>query len=201
MFEGRIGKEPLLLTVNTPQIESFTLSNPSAASINDHLADMDISLIYWQSADNVTMGLYKDGHLHFHRYDPQWIHLQTLRVFNKNAELYVWKTGTQYRGRLIKNERQSESGADCLEQYVKLWGTKCDNDGNVLVLSEERGMEIPLFGHGKSNLSSGVNAFLRERLYIRYDEESGCAYFADRRFCWIYFMNATNQLDEMAVSI
>ena len=192
----RIGNSPRLLRV-TWQPESFDIKCSSKADLLMHITCCKISPIYWQSADNVTFGLYTGDDIVFAGYIPQWALLQELRVFNANSEMHIWKYGKSYFGRWIKNETEaSDKHGNCLEQTVKLWGTRAEPVDRFVMLRENRGMKLTLPIEWESRFTDGINAFLRERLYIK-EDEIGCAYIVDRRFCGILIADERGELNEI----
>ena len=205
----------MLLDSNKPEYISLTSLDSSAFADNDSplaraLSDMSNSLVYWQSADKMDFGLFADGKLVFCEYKPQWEYFRDMRVFNKTSELHIWKSGDAFAARLIKGE-EDNPGEDsrcgnCVEHDAKLWGTRADEKTDkFIVMREDRGMEIKLpcrweERFDKNRKGGGINTFLRERLYLE-EDDSGCVYFHDRRFCWIYISDKEGKLEEMEVSI
>ena len=161
----------------------------------DQLKYCKPATIYWQSADQVAFGRYENEEITFSGYDMQWRHLQELRVFNKESELHVWKYGKAYHCRWIKDEISSAGAPkNCFEQTVKLWGTSAQRQADRFIkLSEERGMTLAIPFAWDERFKDGINAFLRERLYLM-EDESGCAFIADRRFCEILLTGKNEKL-------
>jgi len=191
-----IGKPPCLLSASW-QSESLELELISKEILLEHIKRLGISPIYWQSADNVTFGLYTGDDFIFADYTPEWKHLQELRVFNAESELHIWKYKNSYSGRWIKNETAApDASGNCLEQTVKLWGTLAKPADRFIILSESRGMELALPIVWEDRYAVGINAFLRERFYLK-EDASGCAYITDRRFCGILIADGNGKLVEV----
>jgi len=199
-----IGEERKLLSVSyNPEYESVSLRDIGMDTIKELLSGEDAigdAIVYWQSADKMDFGMWKDGELLFRGYQPQWKHLRELRVFNQASELHAWRNGGEFSVRYIKGEEtdaktDGQSG-NCLVQSVKLWGTLATKEDTFIVLREDRGMEISLPCKWEDRFKDGINAFLRERLYIK-EDESGCAYFHDRRFCWVSIADKNGVLHDI----
>ena len=190
-----IGVAPKLIsTTGEPELLEVALANKEW--VLDQLKNLESATVYWQSADHVAFGLYKDGDIKFSNYEPQWPHLQELRVFTPESELHIWKYRKGYHGRWIKGENSKEDASgNCFEQTVKLWGTSAEKQGDQFIkLSEDRGMALAVPVEWVEQFKDGINAFLRERLYLL-EDESGCVYITDRRFCEILLTGKNEKLE------
>lgn len=199
---GVIGSSPELKFVKTEQKEFNHLERLDEAELAEMIPCQETALVYWQSADKVDFGLYKDEKLRFHGYEPNWKHLQEIRVFNRDWELHIWRKGTGYAGRWIRDLEEKTECADvtennCLDQKVKLWGSKTRQEGGFTIISEERGMSLALPCVDMPD--DGINAFLQEKRYLG-EDDAGCVYFRDRRFCWIWISENKKELKKMVVS-
>ena len=205
-----IGKEPRLVIVSSvsekTEPKSFEIINEKV--LLDLLKDLKTGPIYWQSADHVTFGLYTgeiNGSLLFAEdYQPAWEHLQELRVFNSESELRIWRDGKTYRGRVITDDKDApeDKNGNCLEQEVKLWGTlaeKSKSSDRFIILNEDRGMKPALPVRWEDRFEKGINAFLKERLYLKENDETGCVYINDRRFCGLYVADEKGELKEVTL--
>jgi len=202
----KIGEEPHLLNVTG---ETKTISSEKTSVINKSVLlnllkeyNFNTSQIYWQSADHVTFGLYtgeNDGSLLFTDYVPEWEYLQELRVFNDESELRIWRYGKTYHGRIIADkEAINDESVNCLEQNVNLWGTYATKSSDqFIILQEERGMKLALPVKFEDRFNTGINAFLKERLYLNVDDDTGCVFISDRRFCGFYVADDYGQLIEV----
>lgn len=127
--------------------------------------------------------------------------LQELRLFGPDGELYLWRAGEVFQGRLRldragglphwQNESAETAGyapptqaepPDFADEWQVLWGTRLAEPVGSTgwpEIYEERGVRLalphPLTGPAELPLR------LRVRHYIDYDPASGLAYFADLR--------------------
>jgi len=115
--------------------------------------------------------------------------IQKLRVFNNNAELFVWRTSLDgHRARLRTDE--SGTGQGIVDANQVLFGTEAKPaNGNALysILTEKRGTEIilPLAGLGIKDAEINVQEgrlCIHTRSYIGTIEETGQATYEDVRF-------------------
>jgi len=189
-----IGVTPKLIRTTG---ESLLIENACSGKewLVDQLKSSGSATVYWQSADHVAFGRYENKDFTFSEYLPQWRHLQELRVFTPESELHIWKYGKGYHSRWIKDETSTEdTSGNCFEQIVKLWGTSAEEqDDRFIKLSEDRGMVLTIPFEWDEQFKEGINAFLRERLYLS-EDESGCAYISDRRFCEILLTGKNEKL-------
>lgn len=124
--------------------------------------------------------------------------LQKLRVFNKDAELYIWKTIGKFKGRIrsekeFPNCNQTQYNDQKIKEYVQadqiLFGTyKEQINENFTILKEDRGTEVILpFSYDTINVQEKGNdnpiqrVAIRTRNYIGYNE-IGQAGYIDCRF-------------------
>ena len=110
-----------------------------------------------------------------------------LRVFNDNAELFVWRTNLGgYNARLRKDGTGEEQGV--VDAHQVLFGTKAELiDNTYLKLTEERGTEIILPLKELNISEEDVNNHqerlcIHTRSYIGFIEDTGQATYVDIRF-------------------
>lgn len=139
----------------------------------------------------VVIGRVIDGQFVYYKQtdkDVTLSNIQKLRVFNKDAELFVWRTNkSTYKARLRKDGEGEEQGVVDARQVM--FGTEvkpAKNDVNYSCLKESRGTEIilPLKDLGISN--SMINAekgrlCIHTRSYIGYIDDMLASY-EDVRF-------------------
>lgn len=105
-----------------------------------------------------------------------------LRVFNKDSELFVWKTSLGgYRARLRTDGQGPEQGI--VEAKQVLFGTKVQQLPNgYSKLTENRGTEI-ILPIANLNIDEKEHRMcIKTRSYIGYIEETGQATYEDVRF-------------------
>lgn len=96
-----------------------------------------------------------------------------LRIFNEQEELYIWKNGTEYRARHIKEPWATE---DVFVQKPFMWGSETRYNA---LFEPNRGLQITL----AASVPQIVNLPLRyqvENLY-EYDQQDGSLVFIDAR--------------------
>lgn len=113
--------------------------------------------------------------------------IQKLRIFNKDAELFVWRTALgRYKARLRNDTKGTAQKAISARQI--LFGTKATMlDERFATLVEERGTQIILpltdLGIGASEINDLKGRLcIHTRTYITTIEETGQATYDDVRF-------------------
>lgn len=131
-----------------------------------------------------------DGFVYYKQEDKDVTlsNVQKLRVFNTDAELFVWRTykGT-YKARLRKDGEGEEQGV--VDAHQVIFGTEAKpikNDESYSCLTEKRGTEIILLLKNLGILDSDINnekgrLCIHTRMYIGYIEEMQATY-EDVRF-------------------
>lgn len=111
-------------------------------------------------------------------FDPKFI--QKLRLFNRNMELFIWRTDDNWNARLRK-DTDTETGLPVIEANQLLFGTTAKLTNGFTLLTEDRGTEVMLPFEIK-NVDTGKNRVkIKTRNYISYNE-IGQAGFNDCRF-------------------
>ena len=133
--------------------------------------------------------LINDTWKYFHQGDNDVIleNIQKLRVFNRTAELFVWRTKLgKYKGRLKIDETGSEQ--EVVDAWQVLFGTEAEMlDKTYSKLKEKRGTEIILplndLGIDKNEINDHTGRLcIHTRSYIGTIEATGQATFEDVRF-------------------
>jgi CRISPR-associated protein (TIGR03984 family) len=114
-------------------------------------------------------------------FEPQF--LQKIRVFNRDKEVFIWRTEDGFKGRLRVDEQGK--GTFVVDANQVLWGTKAEKKTNdFTILTEERGTELilPLPFSELEDINDEKNrVFLKTRNYIG-DNDIGQATYVDSRF-------------------
>lgn len=96
-----------------------------------------------------------------------------LRIFNAKEELYIWRNGSDYQGRLVNTQWIQECS---FTQKPFMWGI-CQKD--TVLREPDLGLEIRL-GSGVPPLKSLPLRYQVDNLY-EYDKKSGNLVFTDAR--------------------
>ncbi|MFN3479883.1 MAG: CRISPR-associated protein Csx19 [Thermodesulfovibrionales bacterium] len=129
----------------------------------------------------VLIGRFKDSR--FHNYNNESFedtYLQRLRVFDGNKEVYIWRDGDGFKGRLRIDGEGDET--DAIDAYQVVFGTKSwPLDGGYSRLTEDRGTEliVPIADLAVDNDKKRL--FLKTRNYIGYTPTDQAGY-VDCRF-------------------
>ena len=109
--------------------------------------------------------------------------LQQCRIFGPKGEVFLWKSGHEWRSRYISTDWEQSylSNEDCIEEKQLLWGTKgIQKDGFTLLSDGSQGLKhaIPTtegitFEPGSDELSAPARLAVRH--YITYSECDGSA--------------------------
>ena len=108
------------------------------------------------------------------------ITLQRLRAIGQNAEVYLWRDGGEFKGRLIKNRSSSDGSVSslsrCIDEKHILWGTTARELKDEFSLLTEEGLGIkqviPL-KHNGSLRGDRVTPRLHVRQYLEQDADTG----------------------------
>ena len=129
----------------------------------------------------VMIGTCKNGDFTFHdnkRLDLSFA--QKVRVFNKDAELLIWRTENGLRARLRQDKDGEE--VDVVEANQVLFGTRAKPLDGFTKLEEDRGTEIILPGEFiLEEKNDEKRVAVKTRNYIDYNP-SGQATYVDCRF-------------------
>lgn len=128
----------------------------------------------------VLIGTCKNGTICFHNDVPLDLSfVQRMRVFNKDAELFVWRTEDGLRARL--REDREGTTVDVVEATQVLFGTRSKPLDGFTKLKEDRGTEIILpGGFILDEKNDKKRVAVKTRNYIDYP--SGQATYVDCRF-------------------
>lgn len=134
---------------------------------------VDKQFVYYKQADN----------------DVTLENIQKLRVFNKDSELFVWRTALDgCKARLRKDGEGKEQGVvDARQVMFGTEATQVQDDNAYSCLTEERGTKIILplkdlpINDSEINKKEG-RLCIHTRSYIGYIEETGQATYEDVRF-------------------
>ncbi len=166
--------------------------------ISDIAKPFEDCFVYWQSAEIVDFGYYKNGNIILNQYTPNYELLQELRIFNQSGELRVWKHSGKLRYRIRKDgiiENKNLAEKNCLIQKVRLWGTSARQEDNFMVVTEERGSRLSFpVNMGANHEGSEISIFLEEYRYIK-EDENGCIYFYDRRFSRLFVKSGSDYIE------
>ncbi len=104
-----------------------------------------------------------------------FIYLKELRLFEKNRELYLWRTAKGWQGRL--REDIEGQGQFCMDCTQKLWGRSFTKEGQTY-MQEGRGIYFPI--HSALVKESGGKLEVQVRAYIT-ENGTGQSGYADFR--------------------
>ncbi|MCF8011045.1 MAG: TIGR03984 family CRISPR-associated protein [Clostridiales bacterium] len=129
----------------------------------------------------VLIGTFEKGKLFFYaneQFEPKY--LQKLRVFNKDKEIYLWRTKEcQFNIRARLDGQGYEK--DIVDADQVIWGTKEDRlENGWSKIYEERGMEL-IVPFLNKNFNEKSRAKIKTRNYIDYND-LGQAGYVDCRF-------------------
>jgi len=131
----------------------------------------------------VLVGLYKNSKFEFHDTAFDIIknsqYIQKIRIFNKDEEFLLWRSGNGFKGRYRKDEKGDE--IDVVDAEQVLFGTKAEPLGNFTKLTEKRGTELILPFTGLTVDDKKNRVFIKTRNYISYNEAHQATYI-DCRF-------------------
>jgi len=116
----------------------------------------------------VKIGEFENGSFRFFNedsFDPKYV--QRLRIFNKDEELYIWRSGDKIFGRLRKDGEGEETTIVDVNQV--LFGTKAVHENGWTRLWEERGTFLIIPGEFEAD-EHKKRVALRTRNYIEYME-------------------------------
>ena len=204
-----IGEAPVLIKTRR-QKDLFSWDHVDEQTLRAHYAQADLLLnsekdflLYWQSSDFVDIARFDGKQISFcGGYKPEWGLLQDMRIFNESYELHIWRfSNGVYNCREISGEELDSnlSSSNCLDQKIRLWGSRATKCGSFTKITEERGMALSLPCQYQDSFGRGINAFLQERRYIT-EDDCGRILFTDRRFCWVWIAAGMNgRLHKMEV--
>jgi len=119
----------------------------------------------------VRIGEFEKGNFRFFHedaFDPKF--LQRLRIFNKDEELHIWRSGKKLFGRLRKDGKGDETPV--VEADQVLFGTLAEPQNGWTRLSEKRGTALIIPGKFDADENTKRVA-IRTRNYIGYMEYKG----------------------------
>ena len=116
----------------------------------------------------VRIGEFENGSFRFFHeddFEPKFV--QFLRIFNKDEEIYIWRSGEKLFGRMRRDGEGEETVI--VEADQVLFGTSSEIHDGWTRIWEERGTTLILPGAFKANKHKSRVA-LRTRNYINYME-------------------------------
>ncbi len=146
----------------------------------DNFKNNGFIVIYLDYA--VLIRKFTDGKILFMKnenpFDP--IYIQKLRLFNKDKELFLWRTEGKWKARL-RTDDTGESEMTLIEANQVLFGTTSKVENGFTSLTETRGTEI-ILPFTITGIDAGKNRIkIKTRNYIGYNE-LGQAGYVDCRF-------------------
>jgi len=141
----------------------------------------------------VVIGQIKEGKFKYYQDDTNDVvlaNIQKLRVFNTDAELFVWRnTLGRFKARLRTDGiGKGQDLAGTVDARQVLFGTKVEKiDDTYVKLTEDRGTEITLplaeLGIRDSEINDRTGRLcIHTRSYIGFIEDTGQATYEDVRF-------------------
>ena len=97
----------------------------------------------------------------------RWETLQQIRLFGKDAEVFVWRAQDKWAGRVIADG--TGETREYLDEFLLLWGAKEGEEKNGFVLLCDRGQGL----RHTPPLQIAHEGKLRIRNYLDYDQD-GC---------------------------
>ncbi|HOV21796.1 MAG TPA: CRISPR-associated protein Csx19 [bacterium] len=118
---------------------------------------------------------------------PDFSHLLQLRAFNKDKEIFIWRSSSNTYKCRIRIDNEGEN-TEVIDAQQVIWGTKSKNlqDG-FSEIYEDRGIKL-IVPFNNLKLNNNRRLMLKTRNYIRHNE-IGQAGFFDSRFVDIYPIN------------
>lgn len=120
-------------------------------------------------------------------------YLQRMRVFNKDREMLIYRTGNGFKGRLRIDDKDGK-GIEVIVAKQVLFGTKKDEsckDSSYTKITEERGTSLVL-PFGGLNVNAGEKRIkIKTYNYIDYNAVNQATYVDCRFVEFIYENNAT----------
>jgi len=120
-------------------------------------------------------------------------YLQRMRVFNKNREMLIYRTGNGFKGRLRIDNNKDGKGTEIIVATQVLFGTnkgkKCND--SYTEITEKRGTSLVLPFAGLDVDDKKKRIFIKTHNYIDYNAVNQATY-VDCRF--VSFCNDVNDL-------
>ncbi|MHB2148285.1 type III-D CRISPR-associated protein Csx19 [Calditrichota bacterium LG25] len=119
----------------------------------------------------VRIGEFENGSIRFFHedsFDPKFV--QRMRIFNKDEELYIWRSGKKLFGRFRRDGKGDVSIV--VEANQVLFGTFTEVQNGWTLLSEKRGTFLIIPGEFEAN-ERRKRVAIRTRNYIGFMEEKG----------------------------
>ena len=135
----------------------------------DHIQKKSSVVLYLDY--EVRIGEFENGSfrfLHEDSFEPKFV--QRLRIFNKDAELYIWRSGEKLFGRLRKDGEGNE--ITVIEADQVLFGTSTEDHSGWTRLSEKQGTVLIIPGEFNAD-EHKTRVAIRTRNYIGYMEDKG----------------------------
>lgn len=155
----------------------------SMNDIQTYIKTNSLVVAYLDYAVFIGRYQYKNNGFEFYNgnsLDAQY--LQRLRIFNKDEEFLLWRSGNGFKGRYRKDEAGDE--VDVVDAKQVLFGTEAkDLQNDFSRITETRGTEIilPFKKLDVKDKTEGKRVFIQTRSYIGYNEACQATYI-DCRF-------------------
>ncbi len=141
----------------------------------------------------VIIGTYHDGAFQSQEQEPlDPTYLKRLRVFNSNQELLLWRTSSEFQGRLRRDHVETDPFVDVVEACQVLFGTYPMSEGGFTTISEDRGTSLTLPFRELVVDDETQRVSIRTRNYVEKIKETGQATYTDCRF--VSFIHGKDEL-------
>lgn len=155
-------------------IELFEKNIGEINSVINEAFQIEEAIIILKQKDGVFLGKYLEGKCEFFE-NKKLLNREMfidIRVFNKNRELYFWKSKEKIKGRYIYDS--GEVKADCFIEKLLLWGTAKSIRETHFTLEEEKIKPIVVpFIEG---VKEGSEIYLEIKNYLDKNSEDGVPY-------------------------
>lgn len=172
-------KEKTTLYTNKPE----SLPYSSWADI-EKAAPQDSTVVAWLD-NELKIDKLEKFNTYFEKKEVMLI--QRLRIFNKDAELHVWRSKGVLKGRLRQDKDKEAVETDYEEtEYLDarqlLWGTEVEKrENDTLFLREDRGTKLTIPNFIGNDVNKNTRIFIKTRNYIGFTPSHHATY-VDCRF-------------------
>ena len=148
---------------------------------SDTIKDPNGIFLLVHTYDQVQVGAVRYDEILLQNF-PKPTDLIELRMFSSEGEYRVWKTGGEFKDRVLYNKEKLKDGMETYDEFHFMWGTEVKQGDKWQRLTEQRKTDIDVPFKVEQEM---LPLKYKVKNYIKFDD-NGIAVFKDARLCGFF---------------